>query len=190
MTTSTRSNASPRPCTNLATFRTRADVPLPVRRSAVPPLTRVTGKRHNTLSASQNLADNFENVMVTYASIFTGPQAQIPSSPYQQGLGLVRGYTQLVCASSNPWKPGTVTRNSHKPHSYGWKIKMFMYNQKHSVLTFRTCREARNLAWTDSPRLLDYLFKPNFGSEARCAAALGNRSTVETSPHLRSQMPS
>ena len=25
------------------------------------------------------------------AFIFTGPQAQIPSSPYQQGLGLVRG---------------------------------------------------------------------------------------------------
>ena len=91
VTTSTRSNASPRPCTNLATFRTRADVPLPVRRSAVPPLTRVT-TRVTRLSVSQILAHNFEDVMVTYASIFTGPQAQIPSSPYQQGLGLVRGY--------------------------------------------------------------------------------------------------
>ena len=29
----------------------------------------------------------------TQWSIFTGPQPQIPSSPYQQGLGLVRGYT-------------------------------------------------------------------------------------------------
>ena len=30
---------------------------------------------------------------------FTGPQAQIPSSPYQQGMGLVRGYgfTSLKC---------------------------------------------------------------------------------------------
>ena len=65
------------------TFRSRS------RRSAVPPLTRVTGKRH---VCQPNLADNFENVMVTYACIFTGPQAQIPSSPYQQGLGLVRGY--------------------------------------------------------------------------------------------------
>ena len=32
--------------------------------------------------------------MVTF--IFTGPQAQIPSSPYQQGLGLVRGYEKLI----------------------------------------------------------------------------------------------
>ena len=48
---------------------------------------------NDALSVSQILADNFENVMVTYASIFTGPQAQIPSSPYQQRLGLVRGYT-------------------------------------------------------------------------------------------------
>ena len=29
------------------------------------------------------------------AFIFTGPQAQIPLSPYQQGLGLVRGYLML-----------------------------------------------------------------------------------------------
>ena len=47
---------------------------------------------NDALSISQILADNFENVMVTYASILTGPQARIPSSPYQQGLGLVRGY--------------------------------------------------------------------------------------------------
>ena len=53
------------------------------------------GSRVNgALSVSQILAHNFENVMVTYASIFTGPQAQIPSSPYQQGLGLVRGYAK------------------------------------------------------------------------------------------------
>ena len=47
---------------------------------------------NDALSVSQILAHNFENVMVKYAPIFTGPQAQIPSSPYQQGLGLVRGY--------------------------------------------------------------------------------------------------
>ena len=54
----------------------------------------VSSRASDTLSVSQILADNFENVMVTYASIFTGPQAQIPSSPYQQGLGLVRGYVK------------------------------------------------------------------------------------------------
>ena len=68
----------------------RADVPLG--RSDVPLCRHSRESRaSDTLSVSQNLADNFEHVMVTYASIFTGPQAQIPSSPYQQGLGLVRG---------------------------------------------------------------------------------------------------
>ena len=64
------------------------DVLLPARRL----ITTITA--NNALSVSQILADNFENgiLMVTYASILTGPQAQIPSSPYQQGLGLVRGY--------------------------------------------------------------------------------------------------
>ena len=51
----------------------------------------VGSRASDALSVSQILAYNLENVMVTYASIFTGPQAQIPSSPYQQGLGLVRG---------------------------------------------------------------------------------------------------
>ena len=51
----------------------------------------VGSRVNDALSVSQILAHNFENVMVTYASIFTGPQAQIPSSPYQQRLGLVRG---------------------------------------------------------------------------------------------------
>ena len=54
-------------------------------------LLHVGSRANDALSVSQILADNFENVMLTYASIFTGPQAQIPSSPYQQGLGLVRG---------------------------------------------------------------------------------------------------
>ena len=72
------------------------DVPHTGRRSAPGPTFRsaATHASHyasHTLSVSQILADNFEDVMVTYASIFTGPQAQIPSSPYQQGLGLVRG---------------------------------------------------------------------------------------------------
>ena len=72
------------------------DVPHTGRRSAPGPTFRsaATHASHyasHTLSVSQILAHNFEDVMVTYASIFTGPQAQILSSPYQQGLGLVRG---------------------------------------------------------------------------------------------------
>ena len=54
----------------------------------------------DALSVSQILAHNFENVMVTNASICTGPQAQIPSSPYQQGLGLVQGYRFTVRVQS------------------------------------------------------------------------------------------
>ena len=50
---------------------------------------RVNDALSLALSVSQILAHNFENVMVTYASIFTGPQAQIPSSPYQQGFKAV-----------------------------------------------------------------------------------------------------
>ena len=76
------------------------DVPHTGRRSAPGPtfLSAATHASHyasHTLSVSQILAHNFEDLMVTYASIFTGPQAQIPSSPYQQGLGLVRGYPSL-----------------------------------------------------------------------------------------------
>ena len=59
------------------------DVPHTGRRSAPGPTFRsaATHASHyasHTLSVSEILADNFENVMVTYASIFTGPQAQIP----------------------------------------------------------------------------------------------------------------
>ena len=57
---------------------------------------------NDALSVSQILADNFENVMVTYASILTGPQAQIPSSPYQQGLGLVRGKERVLYYNKKP----------------------------------------------------------------------------------------
>ena len=51
----------------------------------------LTGKRR--VVCQPNLADNFENVgyICVRRSIFTGPQVQIPPSPYEQGLGLVRG---------------------------------------------------------------------------------------------------
>ena len=63
----------------------------------------VGSRVNDALSVSQILAHNFENVMVTYASIFTGPQAQIPSSPYQQGLGLVRGYLAYCQGLGKPY---------------------------------------------------------------------------------------
>ena len=57
----------------------------------------VGSRVNDALSVSQILAHNFENAMPTNGYtyhmplFFTGPRVQIPSSPYQQGLGLVRG---------------------------------------------------------------------------------------------------
>ena len=92
VTSSQSSTSSTCTCTKLGlvTFCSRPHIP---RVAAHKQATRST-------SVSQILADNFENVLVRYASIFTGPQTQMPSSPYQHGLSLVRSWRKGMFAQT------------------------------------------------------------------------------------------
>ena len=61
---------------------------------------RGTSRRHSVvarhpLGRGSSLFEGIFPLTNQSAFIFTGPQAQIPSSPYQQGLGLVRGYDRV-----------------------------------------------------------------------------------------------